>query len=135
MAFIDIFNFKKYFAAPSDSQVARYGHVNALYTDLKITTDSATLPTGETDATVNAKAGKVLITDDITRGTGNTFNIINSEVTTTSIILVSVGALGETAPKLAYYIKSISAGEFAVRIDELNVADAKDLEINFLVIN
>jgi hypothetical protein len=31
MAFIDIFNFKKYFSKSSDSQVARYGHVNALY--------------------------------------------------------------------------------------------------------
>jgi hypothetical protein len=31
MAFIDIFNFKKYFSRPSDAQVARYGHVNALY--------------------------------------------------------------------------------------------------------
>jgi hypothetical protein len=31
MAFIDIFNFKKYFRKPSDAQVARYGHVNALY--------------------------------------------------------------------------------------------------------
>lgn len=30
MAFIDIFNFKKYFIKSSDSQVARYGHVNAL---------------------------------------------------------------------------------------------------------
>ena len=30
MGFIDIFNFKKYFAKPSDSNVARYGHVNAL---------------------------------------------------------------------------------------------------------
>ena len=34
MAFIDIFNFKKYFDKPSDSQVARYGHVNALYDTL-----------------------------------------------------------------------------------------------------
>ncbi len=34
MAFIDIFNFKKYFSKPSDSQVARYGHVNALYDQL-----------------------------------------------------------------------------------------------------
>ena len=31
MAFIDIFNFKKYFSRPSDAQVARYGHINALY--------------------------------------------------------------------------------------------------------
>lgn len=30
MGFIDIFNFKKYFAKASDSNVARYGHVNAL---------------------------------------------------------------------------------------------------------
>jgi hypothetical protein len=35
MAFIDIFNFKKYFSKPSDSQVARYGHVNALYDALQ----------------------------------------------------------------------------------------------------
>ncbi len=31
MAFIDIFNFKKYFSKPSDAQVARIGHVNAVY--------------------------------------------------------------------------------------------------------
>lgn len=41
MAFIDIFNFKKYFAKPSDAQVARYGHVNALYDALN---QPATLP-------------------------------------------------------------------------------------------
>lgn len=41
MAFIDIFNFKKYFSKPSDSQVARYGHVNALYDALN---QPATLP-------------------------------------------------------------------------------------------
>jgi hypothetical protein len=35
MAFIDIFNFKKYFSRPSDAQVARYGHVNALYDALQ----------------------------------------------------------------------------------------------------
>ena len=35
MAFIDIFNFKKYFSKPSDAQVARYGHVNALYDALQ----------------------------------------------------------------------------------------------------
>jgi hypothetical protein len=35
MAFIDIFNFKKYFRKPSDVQVARYGHVNALYDALQ----------------------------------------------------------------------------------------------------
>lgn len=29
MAFIDIFNFKKYITKQSDAQVARYGHVNA----------------------------------------------------------------------------------------------------------
>jgi hypothetical protein len=34
MPFIDIFNFKKYFITPSDSQVARYGHVNGLYDEL-----------------------------------------------------------------------------------------------------
>ena len=30
MAFIDIFNFKKYITKQSDAQVARYGHINAL---------------------------------------------------------------------------------------------------------
>ena len=38
MAFIDIFNFKKYFRKPSDAQVARYGHVNALYDQLSAST-------------------------------------------------------------------------------------------------
>jgi hypothetical protein len=38
MAFIDIFNFKKYFSKPSDAQVARYGHVNALYDQLSANT-------------------------------------------------------------------------------------------------
>ncbi len=31
MSFINIFNFKKYFTKPSDAQVARIGHVNAVY--------------------------------------------------------------------------------------------------------
>jgi hypothetical protein len=41
MSFIDIFNFKKYFSKPSDSQVARIGHVNAVYDTLN---QPATLP-------------------------------------------------------------------------------------------
>jgi hypothetical protein len=35
MAFVDIFNFKKYITKPSDATTARIGHVNALYDALQ----------------------------------------------------------------------------------------------------
>jgi len=35
MAFVDIFNFKKYITKPSDALTARVGHVNALYNTLQ----------------------------------------------------------------------------------------------------
>ena len=55
MAFIDIFNFKKYFANPSDSQVARYGHVNALYDALSASSSSSAVnvPTPVTFSNMN----------------------------------------------------------------------------------
>jgi hypothetical protein len=136
MAFIDIFNFKKYFAVPSDSQVARYGHVNALYTDLKITTGSVTLPTGESDAVLNTKAGVVTITDDITdRDVIHSYNIENDLVTENSIVLITVEISDETAAIIDYNIRNVANGTFNVAISCSTAADAKGIKIHFLVIN
>lgn len=55
MSFINIFNFKKYLSKPSDAQVARIGHVNALY-------DALTPPV----QVIQVEAGSTLVTDAIT---------------------------------------------------------------------
>lgn len=79
MAFIDIFNFKKYFAKPSDSQVARYGHVNALYDTLY------------TDFANGANFSKgAYTTDDL----GDTVNITTLSGTITFNNLQNIGSLG-----------------------------------------
>lgn len=72
MAFIDIFNFKKYFSKPSDSQVARYGHVNALYEALQQPTEKVFI--ARIGATLN---GDPFIITEYKNTTGEVFTFKN----------------------------------------------------------
>jgi hypothetical protein len=140
MAFIDIFNFKKYFATPSDSQVARYGHVNALYnaTQPKFTVDTVT-QTGSitTDVTVNSTAGKVTMSGPISAIPTGGFVVNNTEVTSNSIILIT--AFPQTADRNSEILlncSDITNGSFKINAQLAGVGTVTSaITINFLVIN
>jgi len=96
MAFIDIFNFKKYFSKPSDAQVARYGHVNALYDNLlnSLTIESAqyTMPAPITPGKqieVTTKAGIINIEKTLAPGEYYQFKINNVDITENTVLLVN----------------------------------------------
>lgn len=91
MAFIDIFNFKKYFRKPSDAQVARYGHVNALYDNL---TNSFAIQTGAytktgTTVPVTTKSGIISIATTLNAGEYIQFRIINETITENTVVLLN----------------------------------------------
>jgi hypothetical protein len=132
MAFIDIFNFKKYFAKPSDSQVARYGHVNALYTNLKITVGSYDFDITEGDLTVTTKAGVITFLGDIDMG-GASFNLASTEILPSSVILLTIGSSNDAA--LVATTRSAGTGDVHIVLHNDDSIDAEDVVLNYLIIN
>jgi predicted porin len=148
MAFIDIFNFKKYFLKPSDSQVARYGHINALYNDLseslsqnQITTGTVTQSAIDQSVTINARAGKITLAGSITYANPNSFTINNSEVTENSIILVTVEAQyngGNPFKSSTAVISNITDGTFDICIKSVSETESSPIGggyVHFFIIN
>lgn len=132
MAFIDIFNFKKYFAVPSDSQVARYGHLNALakrITDPVIATQDA-----EEDVTANGYAGKITLPTISTESIKAIF-ISNNVVTSSSVVLVSIGASSFIDFPVTV---SATANTGGITVSIVNTSTDYDISepvLNFLIIN
>jgi hypothetical protein len=148
MAFIDIFNFKKYFLKPSDSQVARYGHINALYNDLseslsqnQITTGTVTQSAEDATVTINARAGKITLTGLITNADPNLFTINNSEVTENSIILVTFEAINTSNSRtkaVTATIHDVIDGSFGVCVKPAAVSEDNGTQtgrLHFFIIN
>ena len=139
MAFINIFNFKKYFAKPSDAQVARYGHVNALYdaSQPKITTGSV-IQTGDngTFVTLNTQAGSIRTFGPISSASTTQFTLSNSTVTSSSIILLSIETTDDDKTKKFYVtFNTQQDGSFLIILPQPLVASTNPLTINFLIIN
>ena len=142
MAFIDIFNYKKYFKKSSDATVARYGHINALYNALsetisqnQITTGTVTQSAADAAVTINARAGKITLAGIPTNADPNSFIINNSEVTVNSIILVTFQAnLTSNAATRAVTatINSITDGSFAVCVKPAAVLENSGTLTGFL---
>jgi hypothetical protein len=132
MAFIDIFNFKKYFLKPSDSQVARYGHVNALYEDLKLTKASyVTTPSGGT-LNVTTDAGVVSFDDDITSGASLTVYLANPNILSTSVILATITCSNALVLEIYSFVEN---GGTEITVINNTEGDAENVKINFLIIN
>ena len=148
MAFIDIFNFKKYFLKPSDSQVARYGHINALYNDLseslsqnQITTGTVTQSAKGSAVNINARAGKVILAGVTTFAAPNLFTINNSEVTENSIILVTFQAnttANADEKAVTATINSVTDGSFGVCVKPATLDENDGTQtgrLHFFIIN
>jgi len=91
MAFIDIFNFKKYFSKPSDSQVARYGHVNAVYDALSTnsTVQVINVPNSEYSIFMTANKAVISLNEDVTTIPYG-YTIYHPSITTNSIININL---------------------------------------------
>lgn len=143
MAFIDIFNFKKYFAKPSDSQVARYGHVNALYDALSqsssqsFTTDKYLfndLTDGDFDITTSA--GEITFTiADIAPNDNVSINLNASFITeASSISIVSVGC-DQVAGAILVWKSTTIDGSVNIRLYNNSAVGLTGIIINYLIIN
>jgi hypothetical protein len=124
MAFIDIFNYKKYFKKSSDATVARVGHVNAVYDALqtdsqpKFTVGTVTQTVSNTTAvTINTTAGRIEMVDDLTN-TVATFRVNNSEVTANSIVLITlVPNFTDSNKEMIGRISAITSGRFNISVE------------------
>jgi hypothetical protein len=142
MAFIDIFNFKKYFAKPSDSQVARYGHVNALYDTIAPFISSPVTVTQETSlataVTANTRCGKIELAGgfDSTGVLNTTFTFNNSEITTNSVILTQISGTSGTDMYTYVAITDITNGSCEINCGlDSNGTDIINPVLHFLIIN
>jgi len=145
MAFIDIFNYKKYFKKSSDATVARVGHVNAVYDALQIdsqpkfTVGTVTQTVSNTTAvTINTTAGRIEMVDDLTT-TVSTFRVNNSEVTANSIVLITlVPNFTDSNKEMIGRISAITSGRFNISVELVGTTESPTglpISINFLVIN
>jgi hypothetical protein len=139
MAFIDIFNYKKYFAKNSDAQVARIGHVNKLAERVV----SSAVVTQQTDlitpVTLNAYAGRIIMAADFNGFVGfldTTFTFNNDKIKTDSIILLTLSGGTASAPFTYTLATNITDGacDLVVGLDP-NSGALVDPVVHFLIIN
>lgn len=140
MAFIDIFNFKKYFITPSDSQVARIGHVNAAYdaSQPKFTVDTVTQSTDVyTSVTINSLSGKVTTYSTIGPSPTGGFVVNNSLVKADSVILLTVNPVfADRNLEILAICSDITDGSFRMNVQTVGaVTTSSPVTVNFLVIN
>lgn len=138
MAFVDIFNFKKYITKPSDATTARIGHVNALYdalanSDSAITKNTYLLATGETDVTINTKSGVIEIEDDVLGLDTFTFNIISADITADNPCVILITPICDEGFNFGLrYV--LSEGEADITIYNRNASNATLVKLHFLII-
>jgi hypothetical protein len=133
MAFIDLFNYKKYFATDSDSQVSRVGHVNQLARRITEPTVMTQEITSE-PITCNAYCAKINM-NDISTETPYTLEIYNNLVKDSSLVLVSVGSSTLTINWAVTSTVFCSNGFMTITI--VNTSTENDLNdpfVNFLII-
>lgn len=145
MAFIDIFNYKKYFKKSSDATVARVGHVNAVYDALqtdsqpKFTVGTVTQTVSNTTAvTINKTAGRIGMAQNLTNAVA-TFKVNNSEVTGNSIVLITlVPNFTDSNKEMIGRLSAITSGGFNISVELVGTTalpTSLPISINFLVIN
>ena len=134
MAFVDIFNFKKYITKPSDATTARIGHVNSLYNTLAITTGTYEFDFSVQDNDVTTKAGKIIF-DNVNLADGDSERIdLNAPfITENSIPMISFNCATINDALLL----NVRANNGYIRIDLLNFGSTPitALTLNYLIIN
>jgi len=88
MAFIDIFNYKKYFRKSSDATVARVGHVNKLAEKVTPVEYVTQLTSNTTPVEINAPVGQITMFGLLSGS--NSFRVNNNRVKTDSVVIASI---------------------------------------------
>jgi len=88
MAFIDIFNYKKYFRKSSDATVARVGHVNKLAEKVTPVEYVTQLTSNTTPVEINAPVGQITMFGALSGS--NSFRVDNDRVKTDSVVIASI---------------------------------------------
>lgn len=140
MAFVDIFNYKKYFSNKGDSNVARIGHVNKLAARVTSPVAVTQLTDNQTEVTVNSYSGIVRLAAVIPVVTTQTFTVFNSNVVAGSSVVLSLqySAPGDAIDAIVYGITDISEGSFDISVRLANASAAgtgTPIKIHFLVIS
>lgn len=134
MAFINIFNYKKYFKKTSDATVARVGHVNRLAEKITPVEYVTQLTSITTPVEINAPVGQITMAGVLT-GT-NKFRVDNDRVKADSIVIVSIeySSIGDRADLIFLAPTAVSLGTFDIAWTcSSNTTGA--LKINFIVFN
>ena len=137
MAFVDIFNYKKYFSNKGDSNVARIGHVNKLAARVTSPVAVTQLTSNTTPVTIDSYSGIITTAAVITAG-GYVIPVTNSLVTANSTILVSLEtSTTDQSKDFVISINSIADGSFKVSVSIITggVTSADVVKIHFLVIS
>lgn len=134
MAFVDIFNFKKYITKPSDATTARIGHVNSLYNTLAITTGTYEFDFSVQDHNVTTKAGKIIFDNvNLADGDFERIDLNASFITENSIPMISFKCTsgGEEL------IINVQANNGFIQVKLLNIGGTSitGLTLNYLIIN
>lgn len=135
MAFINIFNYKKYFKKSSDATVARVGHVNRLAERI-LGVEYVTQETSNTTGvTIDSYAGQVTMFAALTAGSTGSFRVSNSKVTADSIIIASIeySNVVDRADLVFSAPLNITDGAFDVAWSTTGATNGP-LKINFIVL-
>ena len=143
MAFIDIFNFKKYINKPIDSSIARIGHINALKSSVegRITKDFVTQTSSlVTPVTINSIAGTITTATPIGFIPTNGFVVNNSEVKSTSVVILTIETtVVDEMKEVLIDCNDITDGSFRINTQVAGstpgTQTANPITIHFLVIN
>jgi hypothetical protein len=140
MAFINIFDYKKYFSSKGDSNVARIGHVNKLAARVTSPATVTQLTSNTTDVTINSYSGIVRLAAVIPINTTQTFTVFNSNVTAESSVILSLqySAVADASDSIIYGITDISDGSFDISVRLANPSaggTGTPIKIHFLVIS
>lgn len=134
MAFIDIFNYKKYFRKSSDSTVARVGHVNALaekVTPVEYVTQTIS---NTTAVEINAPVGQITMFGALAIGS-DSFRVDNNRVKTDSVVIASIeySNLADRLDSVLAAPVNVVDGSFDIAWSTAGVTTGA-LKINFIVL-
>ena len=136
MAFIDIFNYKKYFRNVGDSNVARIAHVNSLANRVTAPSTVTQLTDNNTTVTIDAYSGVITMQALLSGAINYKFTVVNAAVTADSVILATVQyfAAADAVDIVRFGTSVIGDGSFAINI-MAQTGTAGPVKIHFLVIN
>lgn len=136
MAFVDIFNYKKYFSNKGDSNVARIGHVNKLATRITNPIAITQLTDVNTAVTVDAYAGVITLAGILPAPPASvSFPVTNSLVTADSTVLLTIdySSTADLSDVVIYGIGRVVDGEFTVILR--GGPTGSPIKIHFLVVS